>query len=58
MSVELATKVEATPCPSCGRKTLMYFLDPLGDGGQCGSLDCLQMFDFDELPQAPAHANP
>ena len=48
--IEFANKrIEATPCPSCGRKTLQFWQDPCGAGGQCTSKDCLEMYEVDEL---------
>ena len=47
-----AEKIEAMECPSCGRKTLNYWCDPIGEGAQCTSLDCLEMYEADELIEA------
>ena len=44
-----AEKIEETTCPSCGRKTLSFWKDPDGSGGQCSSMDCLEIFEADEL---------
>jgi Zn ribbon nucleic-acid-binding protein len=44
-----AEAIEAMPCPSCGRKTLSFWQDAGGSGGQCSAMDCLEMFEADEL---------
>lgn len=48
-----AERIEQMPCPSCGRDTLAFFHDPHGEGAQCVSMDCLQMFDAEELEPTP-----
>jgi hypothetical protein len=52
-------QIEALECPSCGRHTLSYWQDPYGDGAQCTSMDCLELFDADELTtEHPPHSSP
>lgn len=45
--------VEDAPCPSCGRKTLSFWEDPTGWGGQCVSMDCLEFWEGEELLAEP-----
>ncbi len=42
-------RIDATPCPSCGRSTLSSFEDVIGIGAQCTSHDCLETFEKEEL---------
>jgi len=54
-ALSVAEAIEATPCPSCGRKRLSYWQDPCGAGGQCTAMDCLEMFEADELDLPNEH---
>ena len=37
------------PCPSCGRRSLNSCEDGYGVTYQCHSLDCMEMFDAEEI---------